>query len=106
MIRIRKEFEDLLFFGRFNDGIGATVQGGPDIRYSVFKSMNPNNKDVASVIVNFGDTPESATVSMDGASGEVVIAMPDQPDRHATLPLQISIPPHQLAVVVKRAAHN
>jgi hypothetical protein len=106
LIRIRKEFEDLLFFGRFNDGIGATVQGGPDIRYSVFESMNPNNKDVASVIVNFGDTPESATVSMDGASGEVVIAMPDQPDRHATLPLQISIPPHQLAVVVKRAAHN
>jgi hypothetical protein len=43
---------------------------------------------------------------LDGASGEVVIAAPDQPDRHAILPLQISIPPHQLAVVVKRAAHN
>jgi hypothetical protein len=106
LIRIRKEFEDLLFFGRFNDGIGATVQGGPDIRYSVFKSMSPDNKDVASVIVNFGDTSEAATVSLDGASGEVVIAAPDQPDRHAILPLQISIPPHQLAVVVKRAAHN
>jgi hypothetical protein len=106
LIRIRKEFEDLLFFGRFNDSIGATVEGGQDIRYSVFKSMNPNNKNVASVIVNFGDTPESATVSMDGASGEVVIAAPDQPDRHAALPLQISIPPHRLVVVVKRSAQN
>jgi hypothetical protein len=106
LIRIRKEFEDLLFFGRFNDTMGATVQGGPDIRYSVFKSMDPNNKDVASVIVNFGDAPESATVTMDGASGEVVVAAPDLPERHATLPLQISIPPHRLVVVVKRAARN
>ncbi len=106
LIRIRKQYEDLLFFGRFNDMLGATVQGGPDIRYSVFKSMDSNNKDVASVIVNFGDTPETAKVGIDGASGEVVVAAPDLPDRHATLPLRISIPPHQLAVVVKRAAHN
>ncbi len=106
LIRIRKEYEDLLFFGRFNDTLGAAVQGGPDIRYSVFKSMDPDNKDVASVIVNFGDTPEAATVSIDGASGEVVIAAPDLPDRHAALPLQISIPPHRLVVVVKRADHN
>jgi Domain of unknown function (DUF6259) len=106
LIRIRKEFEDLLFFGRFNDTIGATVQGGPDIRYSVFKSMNAKDGDVATVVVNFGDTPESATVSMDGASGNVVIAAPDLPDRTAALPLQISIPPHQLAVVVKRATQN
>jgi len=28
------------------------------------------------------------------------------PDRHAALPLQISIPPHRLVVVVKRASHN
>jgi hypothetical protein len=106
LIRIRKEFGDLLFFGRFNDMLGATVQGGPDIRYSVFKSMDADNKDVASVIVNFGDTPETATVSIDGASGDVVVASPDLPDRHAALPLQISIPPHRLAVVVKRATRN
>jgi len=106
LIGIRKKYEDLLFFGRFNDMIGATVSGGPDIRYSVFKSMNPDNKDVASVIVNFGDAPESATLSIDGASGEVVVAAPDLPDRHAALPLQISIPPHRLVVVVKRATHN
>ena len=70
LIRIRKQYEDLLFFGRFNDMLGATVQGGPDIRYSVFKSMDSNNKDVASVIVNFGDTPETAKVGIDGASGK------------------------------------
>jgi hypothetical protein len=106
LIRIRKEFEDLLFFGRFNDTIGASVQGGPDVRYSVFKSLDPGNKDLASVVINFGDTPESATISMNAASGEVVVAAPDLPDRRAALPLQISIPPHRLVVVVKRAPRN
>ena len=104
LIRIRKEFEDLLFFGRFNDTIGATVQGGPDIRYSVFKSMDPNNNDLAGVIVNFGDTPESAAVQMDGVSGKVTIAAPGEPNRQAALPLQVSIPPHRLIVVVKRVS--
>lgn len=104
LIEIRKKYEDLLFFGRFNDTIGADVAGGPDIRYSVFKSMDPKSKDLASVIVNFGDTPESAEVNLDGASGSVTIAAPGQPDRRANLPLHMSIPPHQLAVVVKRSS--
>jgi hypothetical protein len=64
--------------------------------------MNPNSKDVASVVVNFGDTPESAAINIEGATGEVIVAAPDQPDRHAALPLQITIPPHRLAVVIKR----
>jgi hypothetical protein len=106
LIKIRKQFEDLLFFGRFNDTMGATVEGGPDIRYSVFKSMNPDNKDVASVVVNFGDTPESASIHMDGMSGDVTVAAPDQPDRQAALPLQVSIPPHRLVVVVKRVSQK
>jgi hypothetical protein len=101
LIKIRKEFEDLLFFGRFNDTIGATVHGGPDVRYSVFKSANPNDRDVASVIVNFGDMPESAALSIDGASGNVTVAAPGQPDRQASLPLRVSIPAHRLVVVIK-----
>jgi hypothetical protein len=40
LIRIRKEYEDLLFRGRFNDTLGATVTGGADIRYSVFEPLN------------------------------------------------------------------
>lgn len=106
LIRIRQEFEDLLFFGRFNDTLGATVQGGPDIRYSVFKSMDPKSRDVASVIVNFGDAPESAVLNIDGASGQVIVAAPDQPDRQASLPLRISIPPHRLVVAIKRASRK
>jgi hypothetical protein len=106
LIRIRKEFEDLLLFGRFNDTIGATVQGGPDIRYSVFNSMDPSKKDIGSVVVNFGDTPESAALSIDGASGEVTIATPDQPDRQASLPLRVSIPAHRLVVVIKRTSNK
>lgn len=100
LIRIRKEFQDLLFFGRFNDTFGATVEGGSDVRYSVFKSMDPNSKDVAAVVVNFGDVPESAAIRIDGAKGEATVAAPNQPDYKSALPLQISIPPHRLVVVV------
>lgn len=103
LIRIRKNYQDLLFLGRFNDTIGATVRGGPEIRYSVFKSMQPSDHDIACVIVNFGDAPEVADVAIEGASGEATIAMPFQLDRSQLLPARISIPPHELAVVIKRA---
>jgi hypothetical protein len=35
-------------------------------------------------------------------SGSVVIATPFNPERGANLPVRLSIPPHQLAVIVKR----
>jgi hypothetical protein len=44
LIRIRKQYEDLLFYGRFSDTMGATVRGGENIRYSVFTSMHSNSK--------------------------------------------------------------
>jgi Domain of unknown function (DUF6259) len=106
LIRIRKKYQDLLFFGRFNDTFGASVQGGPDIRYSVFKSMQPGNQDIACVIVNFADSPESAKVTIDGASGDATVVMPFQPERAQALPAQITIPPNKLAIVVKRAQNN
>ncbi len=102
MIRIRKEYADLLFLGRFNDTTGATVNGGRDIRYSVFNPLQPDTKRRACVIVNFGDAPESAELHLDGMSGEVTIATPFHPDRKATLPVTLSIPPRELAVIVKR----
>jgi hypothetical protein len=102
LIRIRKKYEDLLFYGRFNDTTGATLQGDPDIRYSVFRSSQPNDSSQACVAVNFGDTPESAELNFEGASSGVVIASPFNPDRDAHLPVHLSIPPHQLAVIVKR----
>jgi len=102
LIRIRKKYEDLLFFGRFNDTIGASVQGSSAIRYSVFKSMQAGNHDVACVIVNFADTPQSATVSIDGVSGDAAVVVPFQPERAQSLPAQITIPPNQLAIVLKR----
>ncbi len=106
LIRIRKKYGDLLFFGRFNDTLGANVQGGPDIRYSVFKSMQPGNHDVACVVVNFSASPQSAQVTIDGASGDATVAMPFEPDRSVTLPARITIPPDHLAVIVKRAQND
>jgi hypothetical protein len=101
LIRIRKQFEPLLFFGRFNDAMGATVKGGADIRYSVFTPFKAGTSGRACVVVNFGDAPESAQVNLDGQDGDVTVATPFQADRKAALPLQLTIPPHQLAVVIK-----
>jgi hypothetical protein len=106
LIRIRKNYADLLFFGRFNDTIGASVQGGPDIRYSVFRSMQPSNHDVACVVVNFADSSQSAAVTIEGASGEATVAMPFQPDRSIMLPAQITIPANQLAIIIKREQNS
>jgi Domain of unknown function (DUF6259) len=102
LIRIRKEFEDLLFFGRFNDTMGAKVEGGAEIRYSVFEPAESGGKGRAVVIVNFGDAVENAKLQLDGMSGEVTVAAPGQPDRKAELPLDLDIPLHRLVVVVKR----
>jgi hypothetical protein len=64
--------------------------------------MKSNNGGMACVVVNLGDAPEPVEINFEGMSGEVAIATPFQPDRNATLPVRLSIPPHQLAVVVKR----
>jgi hypothetical protein len=101
LIRIRKQYADLLFLGRFNDTMGATVEGGANIRYSVFKPLQANKSGEACVVVNFDATPQTVTVSLDGLSGSVNVAAPFQSDRTAMLPVQLTIPPHQLAVVVK-----
>jgi Domain of unknown function (DUF6259) len=102
LIRIRKQYADLLFLGRFNDTMGATVEGGANIRYSVFKPLEEGKSGEACVVVNFDAMPQTVTVSLDGVSGDVQVATPFHADRTATLPVQLTIPPHQLAVVVKQ----
>lgn len=101
LIRIRKKYEDLLFFGRFEDTTGAMVHGGPNIRYSVFKPLEAGKTGEACVVVNFDSAPQSVEVSLDGVSGSVEVATPFHADQPATLPVRLTIPPHQLAVIVK-----
>jgi Domain of unknown function (DUF6259) len=100
LMRIRTKYADLLFYGRFNDTLGATVRAGADVRYSVFTPAGPTAKSRACVVVNFADTPQSAEVHIDGAAGEATVAIPFQPERTTTLPASLTIPPRQLAVVV------
>lgn len=100
LMRIRTKYADLLFYGRFNDTLGATVRAGADIRYSVFTPMEPHSKARACVVVNFADTPQSAEVLFQDAAGPAVVALPFQPERKTTLPARFTIPPRQLAVVV------
>jgi len=101
LIRIRKQYRDLLFDGRFRDTIGGSVSGGPDVRYSVFENKNATQH--ALVLVNYGDQLESAQAALAGADGrEVEISTPFEPDRKGTLPLSLTIPPHRCVVVALR----
>jgi hypothetical protein len=103
LIRIRKEYEDLLFNGRFNDTLGATVTGGADIRYSVFEPLQTGKEDRAAVLVNFGEKEETAALSFPGLDGhDVKISAPFEPDRSAVLPVRLTIPPNRCMVVVYR----
>jgi len=101
LIRIRSRYRDLLFEGRFNDTLGGAVAGGPDIRYSVFRPMDPADSRRAAVAVNFGDRPEPAEVHLDGGAGRAIeISVPFEADRPGRLPLRMTVAPHRCAVVV------
>ena len=102
LIRIRKTHADLLFLGRFNDTLGATVTGNANtIRYSVFTPRDPKSPARACVIVNFGDKDEGVDVRIRGKDGRSAeIYAPFQPDKVATLPARLTVPAHRAMVVV------
>ena len=101
LIRIRKQYGSLLFHGRFNDTMGATVTGDSDIRFSVFKPMEPGSPGQACVVVNFGNRTENAEVSFPGLEGaRVEVSMPFHQDRWETLPFRLALSPTSAAVVV------
>jgi hypothetical protein len=101
LIRIRKQYRDVLFDGRFKDTIGGSVSGDPDVRYSVFENKDATAR--ALVAVNYGDQPESAVANLPGADGrEVEISAPFQADSKGKLPLSLSIPPHRCVVLMLR----
>jgi hypothetical protein len=101
LIRIRSRHKEVLFLGRFRDTLGAEVKGGPDVRYSVFEGMDKPGK--ACVMVNFGNEEETAEVTWPGGEGsQVEILAPFQPDRVATLPAVVRLPPSTCAVVAQR----
>lgn len=105
MIRIRRQYQDLLFLGRFNDTMGASVSAGADVRYSVFNSLSPGNGDRATVLINFDNKPEDATLSISGRGGQMVeVSSPFEMDRRAKLPVTLTIPPNRCVVVVSREA--
>jgi hypothetical protein len=101
LIRIHKEYSDLLF-GRFNDRMGAIVHGDPNIRYFLFKPLHASVSGEARVGLDFADAPESANVCLGGMSGDLQIATPYHSDQAGQLPLHLTIPARQLAVLVDR----
>lgn len=103
LIRIRNQFKDVLFHGRFCDTLGADVEGSQYIRYSVFQKMNDSSKK-ACVIVNFGNFSERVKVSFSGLTKiiNVDISQPFREDQTSILPTEISIPPQTCVVVVAK----
>jgi hypothetical protein len=102
LIRIRKQYADLLFFGRFDETEGAAVVGDTtSIRYSVFSPEKPNSPQRAVVVVNYGDRQESATVSIKDKDGQqATVSVPFEADRVTVLPVKLTLPAHRAAVVV------
>jgi hypothetical protein len=98
LIRIRKEYSDLLFHGRFDDAEGASVTSSGLVHYSVFEGMNnPSEKGV--VVVNYDDDQAEATVSVPGAT-EARVSIPFQPDATVRLPVKLQLPARTCAVIV------
>ena len=104
LIRIRKQYADLLFYGRFNDNMGATVQGGgPNIRLFRFQVASTQNDSRAcassstSAMIR-SPSPSASTAKLARSPSQLLT----NADTTAVLPVQIVIPAHQLAVVVKR----
>lgn len=98
LIRIRKEYSDLLFHGRFDDTAGASVTSSSVVRYSVFEGMNkPNEKGV--VVVNYEDHPAEATVTVPGVN-EAKVLIPFQPDKTVQMPAKLQLPAKTCAVIV------
>jgi hypothetical protein len=100
LIRIRSKHQDVLFFGRFRDTLGADVKGGANVRYSVFEGMDKPGK--ACVVVNFGDEEETAEVTWPGGEGsQVEVLAPFKPDAVQNLPVTVRLAPRTCAVIAK-----
>jgi hypothetical protein len=101
LIRIRSKHQDVLFFGRFRDTLGAEVKGGADVRYSVFEGMDKPGK--ACVVVNFGDEEETAEVTWPGGEGSAVeVLAPFKADVVQYLPVTVRLAPRTCAVIAQK----
>ena len=100
LIRIRKEYADILFTGRFVDTMGATVRGGVNSRFSVFEAMNDSTRK-AVVVVNFGNDEDEIEVNIENTkNAKAKICIPFQTDMLVQLPAKLKVPPRTCAVLV------
>jgi hypothetical protein len=107
LIRIRSKHMDVLFHGRFQDTLGAEVRGHPDLRYSVFRSLQEKDPRQACVLVNYGDRTVETSVLWARPSRQVEVCQPFKEDRVASLPAIVSVPPHECAIVIDgQGAHS
>jgi hypothetical protein len=93
---LRRELADLLILGTFEDGHGATVEHGPDVRYATHRAASGRR---ACVIVNYGGDPQMGVVRELAGAAAVRVHEPSAPARNAELPVELEIPGERLCVV-------
>jgi hypothetical protein len=106
LIRIRSKHADILFHGRFQDTRGAEVRRHPNLRYSVFRSVEAVGARQACVVVNYGERAVETSVTLEGWLGAVEICQPFEEDRADRLPARLRVAPHSCAVVVELATEH
>jgi hypothetical protein len=100
LIRIREEYADLLFTGRYANTFGATVKCAENSRFSVFEHMKDKTRK-AVVLVNFDNHEDEMEVIMDDLTeAKAELSIPFQPDSVIQLPAKIKVPAQTCAVVV------
>ena len=100
---LRLRYQAELWDATFEDTLGATVteaDGKPHKDYSVFRQ--PTGRRVV-VVVNHDRSRElAATVRIDGYTGSLAIATPEQPDK-TPAPNPIIVPPRSAAIVFQES---
>ncbi len=95
IIRLRKELSAYLLYGRFQDTIGAKVEGKVD--YAVHRDQKGDS--LATVVVNSKDEKEKVSFSVKDFQ-EGTIYRPFQKEQTSSMPITFVLEGHQAAVIV------
>lgn len=96
---LRRKYSDYVWDAEFRDIQGATVKG-KDVRYSVFVRKSDGKRAV--VVMNYNTTsPTTATVSLEGRTGSLVVATPEN-SKASGFGGSVKLQPQSVAVIMEK----
>jgi hypothetical protein len=103
VIALREQLKDTIYLGEFLDTLEATVEAEEGIKFCVHR--NPATSERACVLVNFSRQPRKASLTFEGNDeGPALIYRPFGEPESARLPVEVTIPPDRLVIVVEDRA--